>query len=975
MNDLLSDKGYGLILTALMAKYQPYLEVAGPTSIDKFFYTGERGKSETFANYVAAKEVARQEMESHLQERLCERIAGRVLLRHANLTEWQRELMALREQNQLLTFDQIAALLRPLDRPELLAQAAGAELGAQAAKHYPVMQNEDDQEDEEQDDFEDNMEESDATSDNELAEGELMFEDREYEEDEALYIQAYHSAYADVRKDLNARRKERGFVRRRPASKEGARSGKGKGYSKDKRTFRSPAKPFRSSGPRSSGKNVMRGNADDLQSRTRCFNCQQLGHFARDCPLKGSGKGAPKPAPKQAAFVICRGNGQPATHYMTAMQLGRLDKVISVFAGVQVSAADALVDTAAEDAVIGERAMVRLEAELKKCGLTTVSVPSAEATPCAGIGGQAKIQRVVDAPVGVAGIHGLLRFTVLADTDKFQTPPLLPISFLEAIGAIIDLSQERLRTPDGHEACLVRLPSGHRSVNILDFGDAQWQLPHACLNGVDPFRHSLVLASVEPQFRGRDAADAAGAPSTSTAAAGASSTTSPGSAPEVQVEEFGDEEAETATMWASITNEENLDTHAKRLLQERDFSAKAMEELLGRMTFHGKSGREVLISRRKDAGAAAFGLYIHGSMSGVTTITARVPNFVQYVNCWFQNYMKGHPQVKWPCSWTSFSVNINMSSKPHQDHHNAVGSDNVVATFGTFQGGGLWREADPGSISDVKWKMRRGKRVPGEVLNPFHKPTTFDPKRLHATMAWSGRRVSITLYTVRSHDNLLGRDVGELQQLGFPGLTAMHYLESESLSRKSPGVEQWTECEHDFEAVFEERDAITPTPSMLKHMLSKAASWLSRHRAPTSTVPNHVQSCGASEPHGGGRSSGGTWSQEAFFECEEVGGRLEADDSAASVDAGHGQAPNGAGLPDHPQRTQGEYGGSLQGDLLETTEEPTKANCPGHWRTSSTFCEPQDMAMRAQGMPSRPRSPSLSGEPKGLVVDTLSIGY
>ena len=117
MNELLSEKGYGVILTALMAKYKPYLEVAGPTSIDKFFYTGERGKTETFATYVAAKEVARQEMENHLQERLCERVAGRVLLRHANLTEWQRELMALREQQ---------------------AQVAGAELGAQAAKHYPV---------------------------------------------------------------------------------------------------------------------------------------------------------------------------------------------------------------------------------------------------------------------------------------------------------------------------------------------------------------------------------------------------------------------------------------------------------------------------------------------------------------------------------------------------------------------------------------------------------------------------------------------------------------------------------------------------------------------------------------------------------------------------------------------------------------------------------------------------------------------
>ena len=83
-------------------------------------------------------------------------------------------------------------------------------------------------------------------------------------------------------------------------------------------------------------------------------------------------------------------------------------------------------DTAAEDAVVGERAMAKLEAELRRHGLQVVSVPAMDAIPCAGIGGQARIQRIVDAPVGVAGIHGLLRFTVLADTDKFQTPLCCP---------------------------------------------------------------------------------------------------------------------------------------------------------------------------------------------------------------------------------------------------------------------------------------------------------------------------------------------------------------------------------------------------------------------------------------------------------------------------------------------------------------------------------------------------------------------
>ena len=84
MQELLSADGYSLVLSSIIAKYRPFLEVAGPASIDRFLYSGERGKGESFANYIAGKEVARQEVENHLQERLNDKVAGRVLLRQAS---------------------------------------------------------------------------------------------------------------------------------------------------------------------------------------------------------------------------------------------------------------------------------------------------------------------------------------------------------------------------------------------------------------------------------------------------------------------------------------------------------------------------------------------------------------------------------------------------------------------------------------------------------------------------------------------------------------------------------------------------------------------------------------------------------------------------------------------------------------------------------------------------------------------------
>ena len=148
---------------------------------------------------------------------------------------------------------------------------------------------------------------------------------------------------------------------------------------------------------------------------------------------------------------------------------------ISIFAGIKVKGFEAIVDTAAEDAVIGETALQLLEKELAKHGLQTARADlPAHQVPCAGIGGQASLKELVDVPIAVAGVQGILRFNVLKDMSM-ATPPLLPISFLEVIGATIDLVKDELVTNEGGRAPMTRLPSGHRTVDIMQFHD--WTLP------------------------------------------------------------------------------------------------------------------------------------------------------------------------------------------------------------------------------------------------------------------------------------------------------------------------------------------------------------------------------------------------------------------------------------------------------------------------------------------------------------------
>ena len=84
------------------------------------------------------------------------------------------------------------------------------------------------------------------------------------------------------RKELQRRRNERGYTKRdnynRPfGGKRTFQTGKWNKGGKSK---------FSRKGKSDDG--GFKGNMGDLQNRTRCFNCNEMGHFARDFPLKTS---------------------------------------------------------------------------------------------------------------------------------------------------------------------------------------------------------------------------------------------------------------------------------------------------------------------------------------------------------------------------------------------------------------------------------------------------------------------------------------------------------------------------------------------------------------------------------------------------------------------------------------------------------------------------------------------------------------
>ncbi|CAK9108665.1 Copia protein [Durusdinium trenchii] len=554
---LSSPQGYSAVLSAILQKYGPYIEAAAPAAIENFFYAGERQRGDTFSSYIAAKEVALQELESNLGEKLPSKVAGRILLRHAALTDVQRESLAIKYQ-AMMTFDQAASALRPLDRPEALINKVAKNFVTGATESHREPSYWPDDEEFEEDDEEllpdDPWAESPEAPevDEEIPTHFLLFDpEQEYTEEEANYIWAYSSAYKDIRKELQSRRKGRSFFK--PKGRGHGGVGK-KGKAKGKR-------PSKGRGGPGSGRGALhRGTPEDLLAKTRCFSCGELGHISRDCPNDRSN-----------TFFICRGTAsdqartymqcttkqQPVglsniesvglsniesvglsniesvglsnvesvglsnvelvglsniesvglssvgqssvgrgsvdklveSHDIEQLSTARCDtdhmqphsalrmpetKALQVYAGVVTEAGEGIVDTAAEEGVIGSTAMTKLRAALMRFGLQPV--PAAGTTVCAGIGGNAKVAGVFDVPLGICKCNVLLRITEIQDEPQFTTPLLLPISFIELVGGIVDTKRNLFLMANGRKTPMRRTPSGHRAISVLEF-KGRWTLP------------------------------------------------------------------------------------------------------------------------------------------------------------------------------------------------------------------------------------------------------------------------------------------------------------------------------------------------------------------------------------------------------------------------------------------------------------------------------------------------------------------
>eukprot|EP00435_Cladocopium_sp_Y103_P005310 s22_g1.t1 len=139
-----------------------------------------------------------------------------------------------------------------------------------------------------------------------------------------------------------------------------------------------------------------------------------------------------------------------------------------------------VVDAAAQGGLIGQASLQRLEEAFKRFGLKVLRTN--KESQARGIGGKAQVCGVVEIPVGIGGINGLIECTVVED----EVPLLLSIQFLKEVSAVVDLCKNELQLNRfGVGTELHHLRSGHVAVDVVQFDPNGWCLPmdSACAHG------------------------------------------------------------------------------------------------------------------------------------------------------------------------------------------------------------------------------------------------------------------------------------------------------------------------------------------------------------------------------------------------------------------------------------------------------------------------------------------------------------
>ena len=468
--------GYKTVMKVLNDNFKPYVETALPRAMEGVFYGQARGAKESIPDYLVRASHALAELKAEGVD-LPAKAAGYLLFRQANLDK-ELESRVVTWLAGDYTKDVVIANLRRLDRINSSSSGSkamlwteteegeGQEVYYENHEHYGEPEFYLEAEDEEDENYV------------YLEDGEL---DAVYEEGDVMEALA---SYQHVRQQLKEQQKGRQYYQPNLGKKGGKKL-----FNKDgKNTGKQSSKSFGKGGSAWKGSPTSRRvHIEQLKLRTRCRACGEVGHWSKECrhragPSLTTSSSSSGPGASRGSFYWAGRMDAGSGGANTFLSFGQFlndrpgeSMAGELFVGVTTQGCHGLVDTAAQEGLVGRPALLRLLDLLRPLGLKGCWTD--KATQARGIGGAAKTVGVCEVPIGLGGVPGVLELTVVAE----DVPLLLPVSLLRALGSVIDLSKDKITFSKVNGECnMTTLPSGHAAVDVLDFGPEGWVMPSAC---------------------------------------------------------------------------------------------------------------------------------------------------------------------------------------------------------------------------------------------------------------------------------------------------------------------------------------------------------------------------------------------------------------------------------------------------------------------------------------------------------------
>ena len=155
-----------------------------------------------------------------------------------------------------------------------------------------------------------------------------------------------------------------------------------------------------------------------------------------------------------------------------------------------------------------------------------------------------------------------------------------------------------------------------------------------------------------------------------------------------------------------------------------------------------------------------FGMYSHGGVTGITSITRQLPSLAQILAAVIKGTQPEH-------TFATVAVSCNTSVTPHRDSYNSRDVANLVVPLDFPRTGGeIWVAKPPEAQQKAQSMLCNGQWISDSLVS-LKGSMLLDPHMWHASAPWTGNRTLLVGFALQTAYKLSTSEAENLQGLGF----------------------------------------------------------------------------------------------------------------------------------------------------------------------------------------------------------------